>query len=88
MALWWVFLLWVLPASVLGVALWLTVWGTSALGRMTSWPWFVFAFVSIAMGAVMWWFMGIALLAAPALLAVGFVQMWRRRHVVVAARTT
>jgi hypothetical protein len=76
----WVLLLWVLPTVVIAGALLLTLWQTHAMERQTSWPWFVFAFVSIAFGAVMWWFMGLALLAAVVMVVVGSVQLWRRRY--------
>jgi len=73
-------ILFVAPEGVITAGLVLVLWWTSAFTRMKSWPWFVFAFLYFALGAVLWWLMGIAVIVAPVLVGIGFAQMWRRRR--------
>ena len=80
------FVLVILPIWVLGLALWLTAWWTSALDRRIAWPWFAFAFICIALGAVMYWLASLALLGAIGLLAIGIVQFRHHREVPAGGR--
>jgi hypothetical protein len=75
------FLLVIVPVWVLGLALLLTTWWTAAIDRKIAWPWFTFAFVCIAIGAVMYWLASLALLGAIGLLGAGIIQLWRRHRV-------
>jgi hypothetical protein len=77
----WTLVLWVVGPPILVVAvLALVLWRTSALARMTSWPWFTFSGVLVALGATLWWTSGVAWLLALALAAIGFLQRSRRRR--------
>jgi hypothetical protein len=72
--------LWVGGPPILALAvLALVLWRTSALARMTSWPWFAFSGVLVALGATLWWTSGVAWLLALALAVIGFLQRSRRR---------
>jgi hypothetical protein len=77
----WSLVLWVGGPPALALALLaLLLWRTSALARMTSWPWFTFSGGLVVLGATLWWTSGVAWLLALALAAIGFLQRSRRRR--------
>jgi hypothetical protein len=51
-----------------------------ATGSPRNWPWVVGCLVLIAIGAVLWWTVGLAWLLGPFLIAVGLVRAFKRRR--------